>query len=224
MRYRKLHEWPTDAAEAIAIQGNLRDLVSLTDDYPEPKMVAGIDVGFPTPDTSAAGVVVLTFPELEVVETQVAEIPVEFPYIPGLLAFRESPVILAALEKVQSDPDILILDGQGLAHPRRFGIACHIGVLTDKPSIGCAKSKMIGNYEEPGYEAGSWSPLTAKGNELIGGVLRTKDGINPVFVSPGHKISVESAIYLTMRMVRSYRLPEPTRLAHNLVSKTRIGT
>ena len=222
MRYRKLHEWPRDATQAVAIQKQLSSLVSLDDAFGEIKLVAGIDVGFPTPDTAAAGVVVLKFPEMEVVEERSAEVPVEFPYVPGLLAFRETPAVLAALEKVETEPDLLIIDGQGLAHPRRFGIACHVGVLTDKPTIGCAKSRLTGSYDEPDYEAGSWTPLVAKDGEVIGTVLRTRDGTKPVFVSPGHKVSIESATHLLMQNIHSHRIPEPTRLAHNLVSKTQL--
>jgi deoxyribonuclease V len=147
----------------------------------------------------------------------VIEEPVRYPYIPGLLSFRETPPILTALARLPEPPDLVLVDGQGLAHPRRFGIACHLGLVADRPTIGCAKSRLVGHYVEPAPDAGAWSPLIDH-DERIGAVLRTRQGINPVFVSVGHRVSLETAIALTLRCCRGLRLPEPTRLADRLAS------
>lgn len=184
--------------------------------FGEIELIAGIDVSFKG-EEAAAGVVVLEYPGMEEVERAIAKVRVTFPYIPGLLAFREGPSIVAALEKLKNEPDLLMLDGQGIAHPRRMGIATHIGVIFDKPSIGCAKSRLWGSYHEPGPEKGSWSYLY-DGAEIIGAVLRTKDKAPPLFVSIGHRIDLQSALEIVLSCCRGDRLPEPTRLAHLLVS------
>jgi deoxyribonuclease V len=160
---------------------------------------------------------VLTFPELEIIETEIHSDPIDFPYIPGLLGFREVPIFLQTFRLLHNRPDMFFFDGHGYAHPRRFGLACHAGVLVDMPAIGCAKSKLTGTYDEPEIEAGSMSPLFS-GREIIGDVVRTKSKTKPIFVSPGHKVSFKTATNLTLQCVRGYRIPEPTRLAHNLVS------
>lgn len=204
--------------EAVALQKKLRDRVRLEDDFGEVKTVAGVDVSIRRGwAEGTCGIVVLSFPELEVIETQTHKQPITFPYIPGLLAFREIPIFLKTYEKLSIKPNILFFDGHGYAHPRRMGIATHAGIILDHPTIGCAKSKLIGYYTEPAREAGSMSPLIEH-KEQIGVVLRTKDGVNPVFISPGNKISFESAVRFALACSRGYRIPEPTRLAHNLVS------
>ncbi len=210
------HQWNIPPLEAQELQKKLASQVIKQRTFGEVNTVAGIDVGFEG-DVAVAGVVVLSYPDMEVLETSVARTPVEFPYIPGLLAFREGPPVIAALEKVRHEPDVLIFDGQGLAHPRRMGIATHIGLLFDKPSIGCAKSRLTGQHHEPGKAKGSYVYLY-EGDEVIGAVLRTKDGVNPVYVSIGHRIDLQSAIEIILNCCKGYRLPEPTRLAHHLVS------
>lgn len=220
MHINNQHPWDVTPEEAIRIQEGLRHLVSIKDDFGPVRTVAGVDVGLsPANRTATGGVVVLSFPGLELIETASATKPLDFPYIPGLLAFREIPAILDAFKLLDAKPDILIVDGQGLAHQRRFGIACHLGILIDMPSIGCGKSRLIGNYEEPGPEPGDSSILMA-GDEQVGSVVRTKSRVKPVFISPGHKIGFDSAVDMVLQCTRGYRLPEPVRLAHNLVSRT----
>jgi deoxyribonuclease V len=171
-----------------------------------------VDVGI-REDVARAAVVVLTYPDLRPVEQAVYEGTVMFPYVPGLLAFREAPAVLAAIAKLKQQPDVFILDGQGRAHPRRFGIACHVGLWLDKPTIGCAKSRLFGRHDEPGQAPGDFTPLRA-GRDMIGAVLRTKPRTNPLYISVGHKIDLDSAVHFVLNCTRGYRLPEPTRLAH----------
>jgi len=175
-------------------------------------IIVGVDVGF-RGDLARAAAVAVRFPDLTPLSQAVAEIPVTFPYIPGLLAFREAPAILAALDRLTLTPHVLMVDGHGISHPRRMGIATHLGVYLDLPAIGCAKSKLWGRYEMPPDEPGAWTPLW-DGDEVIGAVLRTRKGASPLFVSVGHRISLENAIATVMACVRNHRLPEPTRLAH----------
>ncbi len=183
------------------------------------RYVAGIDVGFEKDGTVArAGVAILSFPGLELCETATARRPTRFPYVPGYLSFRELPAVLVALKKLRTRPDLLLCDAQGLAHPRRFGLACHLGVLTDTPSIGVAKSRLIGEHGSLPETKGSWVPLMHSG-EVIGAVLRTRRGVKPVYVSIGHRISLETAIEYALRCTTRYRLPETTRLAHRLASQ-----
>lgn len=209
-----LHSWDVTPDEAIELQRQLAAQVITTDDF-APKAVrtvAGIDVSLK--DEGQAAVAVLTFPELEVVEQVVATAPLNFPYVPGLLSFRESPLVLAALERLQTRPDILMVDGQGRAHPRRFGIACHLGLLTGIPSLGVAKSVLCGRFDELGEEAGSSAHLIHRG-ETIGMAYRSKVRTNPLIISIGHRISLGTAVALVKHCVTTYRLPEPTRAAHN---------
>lgn len=210
------HRWDLAVEEAQDFQRQLASMVIKEKTFGEIRLVAGIDVGFKG-EEAIAGVVVLEYPELREVEKVYVRKKVVFPYIPGLLAFREGPSIVEALEKLKSEPDLIIVDGQGIAHPRRMGIATHIGVIFDKPSIGCAKSRLTGSYHEPGPSKGSWSFLY-DGAEIIGAVLRTKEKAPPVFVSIGHRIDLQSAIEIVLKCCRGDRLPEPTRLAHLLVS------
>ncbi len=213
------HVWPTTAAEAVTIQEQLRSRVMTTDDLPPVVYVAGVDVGYNAENTIArAAVVVLSFPELQLVEQVVAEVPSTFPYIPGYLSFREVPAILAALSQIKTTPDLFLCDGQGLAHPRRFGLACHLGVITNIPSIGVAKSRFIGQHEALGNDRGSWQPLMDRG-EVIGAVVCTRPGVKPIYVSIGHKISLPTAIEYVLRCTPKYRLPETTRLADGLASQ-----
>ena len=179
--------------------------------------VAGIDVGIRS-GTATAAVVVLTYPDLEIIEQVVSSQGVRFPYIPGLLSFREGPVILDALGKLSALPDVMIFDGQGIAHPRRLGIASHIGILLDVPTIGCAKSRLCGRHPEPGVKRGSHS-LLVDGDEIIGAVVRTRTHIKPVFVSPGHRMDIAGSITYVLGCCQRYRLPETTRLAHRLASE-----
>lgn len=183
-------------------------------------MVAGIDVGFEDGgNTTRAAVAVLSFPSLQLIEQTVARRPTSFPYVPGLLSFREVPSVLDALEKLQHTPDLLLCDGQGTAHPRRFGIACHIGLLTNCPSIGVGKSRLVGTHPAVPDEKGAWVPLRHKG-ETIGAVLRTRVGTKPLYISPGHHVCLETAIDYVLRCTTKYRLPETTRQAHKLASET----
>jgi len=178
--------------------------------------MAGLDAHYasePSLTWAAAAVVLGPFRELR--ESALACCPLRFPYIPGLLSFREAPAMLAVLEVLSIKPDLLLIDGQGLAHPRRFGLACHVGVLADIPAIGVAKSRLVGSYEEPGLERGSWSPLIARG-ETLGAVVRTRHGVRPVFVSTGHRVSLQTAVKLVLDFAPRYRLPEPIRLADRL--------
>lgn len=217
-----MHElvaWPTDVREALALQESLRRRVRLEDDFGEVRTVVGVDVAFPRragEPVARCAVVVLSFPQMEVLEQAVAEVPVTFPYVPGLLAFREGPAIEAALQRLRRTPDLLLFDGHGYAHPRRIGIASHMGVLLDRPSVGCAKCILYGHAEPPGEHPGDRSPLLAPDGELLGYALRTKARTQPVYVSPGHRVSPDSAVALVLQCVRGYRLPEPTRMADRL--------
>lgn len=212
--------WPTSASDAIALQKDMRHRLRIENDFGILKTVAGIDVSYDIKDnTSRAVVVLMQFDNLLPLETIITDAPTTFPYIPGLLSFREIPVILQALERLKTKPDLLMVDGQGIAHPRRLGIAAHLGVLTDIPSIGVAKSRLTGSYVEPGQENGSQTLLMDKG-ERIGTVLRSKPKTNVLFISPGHRVDQESAVSLTMQCLKGYRLPEPTRIADR-ISKQR---
>lgn len=208
--------WPTTVEEAIAIQQQGRDRVSIEDRWDKIEWVAGVDVGFEENETTTvAAVAVLSFPGLERVESAIARHPTTFPYEPGFLSFREIPALLQALNKLEAIPDLIICDGQGIAHPRRFGLACHLGVLLDIPTIGAAKSLFIGTHAELGTEKGSWQPLK-DGKEVIGAVVRSRTNVKPLYVSPGHRVSLESAIALVLRCTTEYRLPETTRWADSL--------
>jgi deoxyribonuclease V len=217
----KIHKpliWPTNLAEARAVQESLRGQVIAADRFGRLNTVAGVDVGFEKNGTvTRAAAVVLEFPGLEPREQAIARQPTRFPYVPGFLSFREAPAVLAALEKLRAKPDLLLCDGQGLAHPRRFGIACHLGLLTDIPSIGVAKSRLVGTHDEVPQQKGAWRPLK-DGDEVIGAVLRTRTRVSPVYVSVGHRVSLASAIDIVLRCTTRYRLPETTRRAHRLAS------
>ena len=212
------HPWDVTPAEARALQERLRGYVEREDRLGAVRRVAGVDVGFEDGGrTTRAAVVVLSFPDLAPVEQVLARRPTAFPYVPGLLSFREIPAVLEALGRLRTLPDLILCDGQGVAHPRRFGIACHLGVLTDLPTIGVAKSRLIGEHAEPGQTKGVWAPLMDKG-EVIGAVLRTRTGVRPVYVSSGHRVSLATAIDYVLACTPRYRLPETTRLADRLAS------
>ena len=218
MRIPAIEAWPQTAKEAIHLQKQLCSQVIVCDDFGEIRYVAGVDVGFESQGKiTRAAVAILTWPDLSVHETAIARQPTTFPYIPGLLSFREIPTVLAALAQINTIPDLLLCDGQGLAHPRRFGIACHLGVLVDLPSIGVAKSRLIGQHDPVDQDRGSWQPLIDK-DERIGAVLRTRSHTKPLYISLGHRISLDSAIEYVMSCTPRYRLPETTRWADKLAS------
>ncbi len=210
--------WPQTPAQAIALQRALAGQVQRVDAVGAVRRVAGVDVGFPgAGQVARAAVAVLSFPDLRPVEQAVAELPVAFPYVPGLLSFRELPAILAALAQLAQPPDLLLVDGQGLAHPRRFGIACHLGVLTGLPCIGVAKTRLVGEHDAVPDRRGAWVPLRDRG-EVIGAVLRSRVGVKPIYVSVGHRLSLERAVEWVMACTGRYRLPHTTRAAHTLAS------
>lgn len=214
-----IHPWDATPAEAIAIQKRLAAAVVREDRLGEVTGVAGVDVGFEQNNTiTRAAVVVLAFPSLKPLDQAIARRPTTFPYIPGLLSFREGPAILDALAALETEADLLLFDGQGLAHPRRLGIASHIGVLADTPAIGVAKSRLTGHPREPlPPEKGAWVRLWDK-DEVVGALVRTRTNVNPVYVSIGHRISLESAVHYTLACTTRYKLPETTRHAHRLAS------
>lgn len=213
-----LHPREVTPAQARAIQERLRTEVIRNDLLGPVRWVAGADVGFDLQRSrTCAAIAVLQFPELELHETVVAYRSITFPYIPGLLSFREIPALLDALAKLQRQPDLLLCDGQGIAHPRRLGIASHLGVLTDLPTIGVAKKRLLGVHAAVPETKGSWEPLY-ENDEMIGAVLRTRDRVKPLYISIGHKISLPTAIAYVMRCLTRYRLPETTRQAHRLAS------
>lgn len=216
-----LHDWDLTPREAVELQRRLRLSVRIEPLGIEPGTIAGADVSFNRfSNVIFAGIVVLSLPGLEIVETASVRSIVKFPYVPGLLSFREIPPLLEAWDKLRARPDVLMLDGQGLAHPRRFGIACHAGLLLDIPAIGCAKSILVGRHGHLEKTAGSTAPLIDHG-EQIGVALRTKTGVAPVYVSAGHLIDLPSAVRLVLLSTGKYRQPEPTRQAHLLVNRLR---
>ncbi|MBN1139833.1 MAG: deoxyribonuclease V [Anaerolineae bacterium] len=223
MKLAVSHRWDLPVKEAETLQTRLAAQVvaRFKGKRNAIKTVAGVDVGFQG-DVARAAAVVLSFPGLEPLDFSLGEAPITFPYRPGLLAFREGPAVLAALDKLATWPDLFLFDAQGIAHPRRLGLAAHLGVLLDCPSIGCAKSRLIGFHEEPGKAMGDWVYLySGKGadKQVIGVVVRTKVSTKPLYVSVGHRIDLDGARDLVLRCIRGYRLPEPTRLAHNLASR-----
>jgi deoxyribonuclease V len=239
MEYKKLHAWDLSPTEAVELQKKLRDQVRVEPLNRDVQTVAGCDISFNKfSEIVYAGIVVLRLSDLEIIDRATAITRITFPYISGLLSFRETPALLEAWEKLNTAPDVVMLDGQGLAHPRRFGIACHFGLITGQPTLGCAKTVLIGRYDEPDERAGSYSLMTQKG-ETVGAAVRTKDRVAPVYVSVGNMIDLPGAIDLTLRCVKGYtaqsgslfesgpaskskyRIPEPTRQAHLLVNEIR---
>jgi deoxyribonuclease V len=221
MKIHHLHAWDLSAAEAVALQRELAGRVVADTPLIACETIAGADVSYERfSNTFYAGVVVVRVADGQVLERRGAVADSPFPYIPGLLSFREAPALLQAFAKVESRPDAVMCDGQGLAHPRRLGIACHLGLFLDVPTIGCAKSHLAGAYDEPAPEAASASPLRL-GGDVVGEVVRTKTRTRPLFVSPGHKIDVASSTRWVLASCRGYRLPEPTRQAHLYVNELR---
>jgi deoxyribonuclease V len=218
MEARRVHGWDLTPKDAIALQTALRGRVVREDRIGVVRRIAGVDVGFEQDGrVTRAAVAVLEYPGLALAEQVVVRVATTFPYVPGLLSFREAPAVLAAFEKVRAAPDLILYDGQGIAHPRRFGIASHVGLLLDCPSIGVAKSRLVGAHKMPANRRGAWTPLRDAG-EVIGAVLRTRAGVKPLYVSIGHRVSLETAVRWTLACVTRYRLPETTRWAHRLAS------
>jgi deoxyribonuclease V len=236
MQIKKLHDWNLSYSQAIALQKQLAQQVQQNELKTKPKTIAGLDCALSKDkEKIIAAVIILRVPsvarglwepieqaDFEIVETATASQKLTFPYIPGLLSFRESPVCIAAVEKLKNEPDAFMTDGQGIAHPRRFGIAAHLGLFFDKPTIGCAKSRLTGSFEEPAAEKGAYSPLNDRG-DVIGAVVRTRSNVEPVFISVGNKCRLGDAIEITLAWTTKYRIPEPTRLAHQLVSKLKLS-
>lgn len=221
--YEQMHEWAVTPREAVELQKSLRKRVRIVPLERPLETIAGADISFNKfSPVMYAGIVVLRLPGLEVLEEVGIVSETRFPYVPGLLSFRESPMVLEAWAKLKIEPDAVMFDGQGLAHPRRVGIASHVGLLINRPTLGCAKSVLVGKFAEPGLERGAWTEMIDKG-EVVGAALRTKTNVQPIYVSPGHLIDLAGAIQLTLDSDGGYRQPEPTRRAHNLVNALRRG-
>lgn len=217
----RLHDWDLSPADAAALQRELAGRIERTDRIGAVRRVAGVDVGFEAGgQITRAAIAVLDYPTLALAETAIARVPTRFPYVPGLLSFREAPAVLAAFERLRGAVDLILYDGQGIAHPRRCGIASHVGLALDCPSIGVAKSRLVGEHRPPPARRGAWTPLVDAG-DTIGAVLRTRAGVRPVYVSIGHRVSLETAVRWALACCTRYRLPETTRHAHRLASGTR---
>lgn len=219
MKIKHLHDWNLNSKDAIALQMSLAHrLISDTPiDIDSVKTVAGVDVSVKN-NVSQAAVVVMNYPDLEIIETVRAQQPTSYPYVPGLLTFREGPVLVDAFEQLENEPDVFIFDGMGQIHPRKIGIAAHLGLWLEKPTIGCGKTHFIGDYDTPAMEKGSYSDLMYKGEQL-GVVLRTRTNVKPVYISVGHMADLNTAVSLTMECTPQYRLPRPTRQAHIAAGK-----
>jgi deoxyribonuclease V len=216
LKCRSLHSWNVTPREARAIQDDLAGLVRPVWDGRRVRTIAGADVGFPDKSTVLAAIAVMTYPGLEMVETRVVRKRCTFPYVPGLLAFREGPGLLAALERLETSVDVLVCDAQGLAHPRGMGLATHVGILIDFPVVGCAKSRLYGEFGALGRRRGSKADLCGRAGEVIGAVVRTRDGVQPVYVSVGNRIDLRTAVEIVLASAPRYRIPEPLRAAHRL--------
>ena len=218
MHLKRRINWDLTPKQAVARQRELASRVVTRDDFRPVTRVAGVDVGFEDhKTTSRAAAVLLDYADLSPIQSGVARRPVTFPYIPGLLAFREAPVVLDALRVLTEEPQILIVDGHGYAHPRRFGIACMLGVVLDQPTVGCAKSILVGEAAEPANRIGAWTPLIDH-DEVIGAAVRTRQDVRPIYISIGHRVSLETAVELALRCTSGFRLPEPIRFAHRVAS------
>jgi deoxyribonuclease V len=223
MKIRRLHSWDLTPTEAVALQRRLADQVEQGPPLEHWELVAGTDISYNRRSKVVyAGVVVLRSADLAVVERQGVMREVTFPYVPGLLSFREIPALLEVFARIKSAPDAVMVDGHGYAHPRRFGLACHLGLCLGLPTVGCAKSKLTGEFQDPAREAGAGAPLTHR-DEVIGRVVRTRAGVQPVFVSVGNHIDLASAVRLVLQTCRGYRVPEPTRQAHLYVNTLRLA-
>ena len=220
--FTHFHDWNLSPREAIALQNELRNRVLEAAPTRPIETIAGADISFNKfSSTIYVAVVVLRLPDLQVVEEATVIGEAQFPYVPGLLSFRELPAVLEAWQKLSIEPDCVMFDGQGLAHPRRFGIACHAGLWLNRPTLGCAKSVLVGTFDEPAPERGSWTPMIHKG-ETVGAALRTKNKTKPIYVSVGSEMDLDSTIELTLRCDGGYRQPEPTRRAHLRVNELRL--
>ena len=218
-----LHRWDLTPTEAVALQKQLRGLVRIEPLTRAVQTIGGADISFNRfSEIVYAGIVVLSLPDLRIVEAAGVKSTTRFPYVPGLLSFRETPSLLEAWQQLKTKPDVLMLDGQGVAHPRRFGIACHVGLLLDLPTVGCAKSILVGRHGELDAEAGHSTPLLDRG-ELVGAAVRTKRNVAPVYVSAGHLLDLPAAVSLVLQATTKYRQPEPTRQAHLLVNRLRTA-
>jgi deoxyribonuclease V len=223
MDFRTLHSWDITQDEAAELQRSLAAQVEVRTPLLRCELVAGADVAYDQGSSLVhAGVVVIRVPDGAIVEKQGAVWETHFPYVPGFLSFREAPALLRAIANLQTEPDVFMFDGQGIAHPRRFGLACHVGLWLERPCVGCAKSRLHGQHNEPGAVAGSLAPMTV-GDEVIGDVVRTRTGVKPVFVSAGHRIDLPGAVRAVLATCRGYRLPEPTRQADLFVNALRRG-
>jgi deoxyribonuclease V len=223
MKIRRIHDWDVAYRDAVRIQQELKDRLILSDGYIPSRIrtVAGVDLSYSKKDDLFfAAAILFDYSTMEVLETSHIVAKVAFPYIPGLLSFREGPAILSCFQKLERVPDVIIFDGQGIAHPRGFGLASHMGLLLDRPSIGCAKTRLIGVHGNVGQERGDYAHLIVD-DQIVGAVLRTKKKVKPVFVSPGHRTGVKGAVEIVLACTRGYRLPEPTRIAHLLVNRLR---
>lgn len=221
--FRPLHSWDLSPTAAVRLQQELREQVEIVAPTRPIETIAGADISFNKySETVYAGIVVLRLSDLQTVETAGVVSTAKFPYVPGLLSFREIPCLIEAWQKLQIEPDAIVLDGQGMAHPRRMGIACHAGLIFERPAIGCAKSVLCGQFDDPAPERGSWTPMIHR-EETIGAALRTKNRVNPVYVSPGHLMDLATSIELMLACDGGYRVPEATRRAHLLVNDMRTA-
>lgn len=225
MKIQHLHRWDVSYKEAVGIQRKLKESLVLHDrDFPKQiTIIAGADISYSRhSDLFFAAVILLEYPTMAVVEEACFTERVLFPYIPGLLSFREGPAVLKAFENLHNIPDVVIFDGQGIAHPRGIGLASHMGLFLDIPAVGCAKKRLVGEYGEVGHEVGDYADLILN-DRVVGAAVRTKKKVKPVFVSPGHKISLRRAVDLVLSCCRGYRLSEPVRMAHLAVNRMRLS-
>ena len=216
MKYRTLHKWNVSPREAKEIQNRLEKSLILKSFRGKIRSVAGVDVSFPGDKQAKCAIIVLSYPELETIEVVKTISKISFPYIPTLLTFREGPPILSAFKKLRYRPDVVLFDGQGIAHPRIMGEAAHLGILLNIPTIGCAKSRLYGSCREPGKVRGSRTCLKDSKRKTVGAALRTRAGIKPIFISCGHKMDLETAIEITLNSSPKFRIPEPLRMAHSI--------
>lgn len=224
MEFREIHPWTLNPQEAVELQETLRGRLILEELREEFSRIAGADVSYDkVSDQAFAAVLVFRLSDFELQEQVVVHQQIGFPYIPGLLSFREVPALLQAFRKIRNEPDVILLDGQGISHPRRFGLASHVGLILDRPTIGCAKSRLVGSHGEVDNSRGAFAPLEYQG-ELVGAVLRTKANTKPLYISPGHRMDIPSALRIVLETCRGYRLPEPVRRAHLAVTRARKGS
>lgn len=224
MEFREIHPWTLNPQEAVELQETLRGRLILEELREEFSRIAGADVSYDkVSDQAFAAVLVFRLSDFELQEQVVVHQQIGFPYIPGLLSFREVPALLQAFRKIRNEPDVILLDGQGISHPRGFGLASHVGLILDRPTIGCAKSRLVGSHGEVDNSRGAFAPLEHRG-ELVGAVLRTKANTKPLYISPGHRMDIPSALRIVLETCRGYRLPEPVRRAHLAVTRARKGS